>query len=346
MATMTPTTPGPFARLDALPRRRYTAGPTPVKYLRDLSLTLDGPEIWIKRDDLLGLALGGNKTRKLEFLVADALTKGADTLITMGGVQSNHCRLTLAAARQEGLDCRLLLAEDLRPDGTDGPNLPEFTGNFLLFDLMGADIEVYPHGHDLAGRAAELAAELTARGRTPYIIPTGGSTMTGALGYTDCAREILAQSAALGVEWDAVVVASGSAGMQAGLVAGFDAAGSDLTVTGVSVMNPRDVQEELVGGLADEVASFLGTGPVPRDRVKVLDEYVGAGYTLPTDAMVEAVRLFATTEGVLLDPVYTGKAAAGLIDLVHRGVFDPDGKVLFLHSGGVPGLFARAGYFA
>lgn len=335
----------PVDRLDTLPRRRYTTGPTPVTHLRDLGLALGGPEIWIKRDDQLGLALGGNKTRKLEFLVADALTAGADTLITLGGVQSNHCRLTLAAARQEGLDCRLLLAEDLRPDATEGPNPPEFTGNFLLFDLLGADTEVHPHGHDLAGRAVELAAELTEEGRTPYIIPTGGSTATGALGYVDCAREILAQSVDLGMEWDAVVVASGSAGMQAGLVAGVDAAGADLPVVGVSVMNPQATQEEMVGDLADDVAFFLGAGPVPRDRVRVLDDYVGAGYTLPTDAMVEAVRLFATTEGVLLDPVYTGKAAAGLIDLVRRGIFAPDGKILFLHSGGVPGLFARAGYF-
>lgn len=334
--------------LSAVPRRRYTAGPTPLERLDRLSTELNGPRIWIKRDDLLGLAQGGNKTRKLEFLIADALAHGADTLVTMGGVQSNHCRLTLAAARREGLACHLVLEEDLGPEGDpipteSGGNPPEYTGNFLLFDLLGADsVDVHPHGTDLPARAQELAGELEGRGRRPYVIPVGGSNVTGALGYVDCAQELLPQFAEAGLESPSIVCPSGSAGMQAGLIVGFHGSDNRFPVIGINVSRTRAEQEPKIAGLVAETASFLELPDVPPEAVVGLGDYVGPGYALPTPEMVEALRLFARTEGIVLDPVYTGKAAAGLVNLARSGRFGPDDDIVFIHSGGVPGLYARA----
>lgn len=337
--------------LNEFPRRSYTDGPTPLEHLPNLSAELGGPQIWIKRDDRLGLTQGGNKTRKLEFLIADALKQGADSLITVGGVQSNHCRLTLAAARREGLDCHLIVEEDLgsegAPLGPAGSNPPEFTGNFLLFDLLGADsVEVLGNGADLSARAEQLAAELQAAGKTPYIIPVGGSNVTGALGYVDCAHELLDQFAAAELDVSTVVTPSGSAGMQAGLVVGFHDAERETAVLGINVSRSQADQEPKIDSLVQATASRLGRAEVPRELVVGLGDYVGTGYALPTEGMVEAVRLFARTEGILLDPVYTGKAAAGLIDLIRKGRFTPDDTVVFIHSGGVPGLYARTQAFA
>ncbi|WP_181275556.1 D-cysteine desulfhydrase [Brevibacterium oceani] len=337
--------------LNAFPRRTYTDGPTPLEHLPRLSAELGGPQIWVKRDDRLGLTQGGNKTRKLEFLIADALEQGADCLITVGGVQSNHCRLTLSAARREGLDCHLIVEEDLGPTGSAlgpaGANPPEFTGNFLLFDLLGADsVEVLGNGADLLGRAEELAAELRRAGRSPYVIPVGGSNVTGAFGYVDCAQELLGQFADADLDVTTVVTPSGSAGMQAGLVVGFHAAESETSVLGINVSRSQADQEPKIEDLVQATAARLGLMEVPRGSVVGLGDYVGTGYALPTEGMVEAVRLFARTEGILLDPVYTGKAAAGLIDLVRSGRFAPDDTVVFIHSGGVPGLYARTQAFA
>ena len=337
--------------LNEIPRRRYTAGPTPLEHLRRLSAELGGPQVWIKRDDRLGLTQGGNKTRKLEFLIADALKQGADTLITVGGVQSNHCRLTLSAARTEGLDCHLIVEEDLGPDGTAlgpaGANPPEHTGNFLLFDLLGADsVTVLGHGADLLGEAEILAEKLRGEGRIPYVIPVGGSNPIGALGYVDCAHELLDQFAAVGMDSPTIVTPSGSAGMQAGLVVGLHSEGSTVPIIGINVSRTQAEQEPKIVNLVDSTARFLNLPPVPRDATSGLGDYVGTGYALPTPEMVEAVRLFARTEGILLDPVYTGKAAAGLIDLIRSGRFSSEDAVVFVHSGGVPGLYARTQAFA
>jgi D-cysteine desulfhydrase len=323
--------------LARFPRRRYTPHTTPIEKLERLSRELGGPEIYVKRDDLLGLAAGGNKTRKLEFLVADALEQGADTLITVGAVQSNHCRLTLAAAVKEGLNCRLVLEERV-----PGSYEPDASGNNFLYRLLGAEsIKVVPGDSDLAAAMSDVAEELAREGRKGYVIPGGGSNALGALGYVACAQELLAQTFDLGLQLDRLVCASGSGGTHAGLVAGLVGMNAPLPVTGISVRAAKAPQKEKLHQLANETAELLGIqSGVSREAFTVVDEYVGEGYSLPTDEMVEAVRLFARLEGILLDPVYTGKAAAGLIGLIRQGAFKAGEKVLFLHTGGSPALYA------
>ena len=324
--------------LKDLPRRRYTLnGPTPIHRLGRLAEHLGGPDLFIKRDDLLGLTAGGNKTRKLEFLVADALSQQADTLITCGAVQSNHCRLTLAAAVVEGLRCHLVLEERVA-----GSYDPDASGNNFLYRLLGVEgVTVVKGGSDMMAAMQEVADTLSARGRRPYIIPGGGSNPTGATGYVDCAVETEAQIAAQGLRIDRVVCASGSAGTHAGLVAGFRGCGTNRPVVGVNVSRTKEEQEPIVHELAVETARHVQVGSeVPREAVLCFGDYVGPGYSLPTAGMVEAVQLLARLEGVLLDPVYTGKAMAGLIDLVRKGYFSADENVLFVHTGGSPALYA------
>ena len=322
--------------LARFPRRRYTEGWTPLEKMERLSKQLGGPDLFIKRDDLLGLAAGGNKTRKLEFLVADALARGADTLITCGAVQSNHARLTLAAAAKEGLKCRLVLEERVPASYKD-----DASGNNFLYQLLGVEaIMVVPAGSDMAAAMQKVAGEVAALGRKAYVIPGGGSNPLGALGYVACAEEILAQTFALDIHLDHVVCASGSAGTQAGLVVGLVGNNSNLPLTGINVSRSRQEQEPKVYKLAQETAAILGVkGGVPREAVTCLGDWVGPGYSLPTPEMIEAVRMLAQVEGILLDPVYSGKAMAGLIGLVRQGVFKRGDQVLFVHTGGAPALY-------
>jgi D-cysteine desulfhydrase len=291
----------------------------------------------MKRDDLLGLAGGGNKTRKLEFVVADALQKGSDTLITCGAVQSNHCRLTLAAAVKEGLECHLVLEERVA-----GSYNPKASGNNFLFHLMGvAGIKVVPGGSDMMAAMQDVADKLRTEGKKPYIIQGGASNEIGALGYVACAQEILSQSFEQGLHFDHVVCASGSAGTHAGLVTGLVGSNSRLPVVGINVSRPKDIQENLVFSLVKKTADLLGIRQaIPREAVRCFDDYVGPGYSLPSSAMVDAVKLIARTEAILMDPVYTGKAMAGMIDLVKKGFFGPAEKLLFVHTGGSPGIYA------
>ena len=322
--------------LAKFPRRRYTDGRTPIEKLARLSAELGGPTIYIKRDDLLGLAGGGNKTRKLEFLVAEALDQGADTLITCGAVQSNHCRLTLAAAVKEGLKCRLVLEERV-----PGSYKPESGGNNFLFQLMGVEkITVAPGGSDMMAAMQSVADEVVGEGRKAYVIPGGGSNPVGATGYAACAEEILAQLFDVGINIDRIICASGSAGTHAGLVTGFYGNNSNLPVIGINVSRPKSDQEELVYDLVQRTAEHVGiNSDIAREAVVCFDEYVGPGYSLPTPEMAEAVRMLARLEGVLIDPVYTGKAMAGLIDLVRKGTFNKDENILFVHTGGSPALY-------
>ena len=323
-------------------RRRYTEGQTPIEKLGRFSQSIDGPNLYIKRDDLLGLAGGGNKTRKLEFHVADALKQGADTLITCGGVQSNHCRLTLAAAVKEGLQCRLVLSE-IDP----GSYNPEAGGNVLLYHLLGVEkIKTVPWGTDLMGELQSAADEAIADGRKPYIIPMGGSDPVGVLGYIACAEEIMAQTFASVLDIQHIVLACGSAGTYSGLLLGLHGNNCKIPVTGISVLNPKGVLESRTFELMQQTMVYMGIDiKVPREDIVCFDEYLGTGYTRPTAEMIEAVKLLARIEGVLLDPTYTGKAMAGLIDLVKKGYFGKNDNVLFLHTGGAPGLYAKSSLF-
>lgn len=323
-------------------RRRYTEGPTPIEKLTRLSAKLEGPNIFVKRDDMLGLAGGGNKTRKLEFVVAEALEQGADTLITCGAVQSNHCRLTLAASVKEGLKCRLVLEE--RVPGTYNSNA---SGNNFLFKLLGVEsVKVVPGGSDMKAEMQDVANDVANEGHKAYVIPGGASSPLGALGYVACAEEVLAQTFEAGLAIDNIVCASGSAGTHAGLISGFYGNNSGIPVTGINVSRKKDVQEEIVHNLARKTAELIGIPiEIPCDAVTCFDEYVGPGYSLPTEQMTKAVKMVAETEGILLDPVYTGKTMAGLIDLVRKGYFKKGENILFVHTGGSPALFAYLDYF-
>ncbi len=325
--------------LARFPRRRYTQGQTPIEKLSRLSRALGGPTLYIKRDDLLGLAGGGSKTRKLEFLVADALGQQADTLITGGAVQSNHCRLTLAAAVREGMKCRLVLEERIA-----GSYRTDTGGNAFLFRLLGAEeILVVPGGSDMMREMQSLAEDVRGNGGKPYVIPVGGSNELGDIGYAACAVEILGQCFEMELIIDHLVCASGSGGTQAGLIVGFYGSHSPASVVGINVVRNKKDQEDIVHRLAADTAVYMGIpGDIPKDAVNCLDAYLGPGYSLPTTEMAEAVRLVARTEGILLDPCYTGKAMAGLLDLVRKGFFREEDRVLFLHTGGIPALYAHS----
>ena len=329
-------------QLDRFPRVRPGHLPTPLEPLARLSAHLGGPTLWIKRDDCTGLATGGNKTRKLEFLVADALAQGADTLITLGALQSNHARQTAAAAAKLGLKCVLVLEERV----SQSTDAYRHNGNVLLDRLLGATVKYVPRDSSMTAATEMTADEVRRAGGRPYVIPGGGSTAIGALGYVGCALEILQQAAGLGVRIDRAVHATGSSGTQAGLIAGFDGMRSGVRVLGITVGRPRDNQEKNVARLLDATWAHLGTGAAAHDNIEANDQYFGEAYGIPTPAMKEAVGLLAETEGVLLDPVYSGKAMSGLIDLVRRRAFGKDENIVFVHTGGQAGLFAYEPAFA
>jgi len=330
--------------LSRFPRRRYTLSPTPIEPLPRFSAALAascpggrGPEVWIKRDDLLGLSPGGNKTRKLEFLVADALAQGADTLITCGAPQSNHCRITLAAAVKEGLQCRFVIEERVPDSYRD-----DASGNHFLFRLYGVEaITVVPVGTDMTAAMQRVADELASQGRKGYLIPGGGSNALGGLGYVACAQELQQQCFDLGATFDRVVVGSGSSGTHGGLLAGFLGNRIAVPIVGVGVSRDPPQQVPLVHQEAQAVCELLGLDlRVPHDAVHCIGGYWQPKYSLPNARMVEAVQLLARSEGILLDPVYTGKVMAGLIGLARVGELRAGERVLFLHTGGMPSLFA------
>ena len=312
--------------LACFPRRGYVQEATPLEFLPAFSKALDNKvNIWIKRDDLLPGAGGGNKTRKLDFSIADALAQGADTIITCGAVQSNHCRLTLSWAVKEGLECHLVLEERV-----PGSYKPEASGNNFLYQLLGvSSISVVPGGSDMAAEMEKKAEMLRREGRKPYIVPGGASNPVGALGYVQCAQELMQQMFAQGLNFDHIIVPSGSAGTHAGFLLGLLGCHMDIPVTGIGVNRKKPVQEEAVYSLMRKTAEYMGVAmDIPREAVLAYDDYVGPGYSLPTDAMVEAVKLLARTESILLDPVYSGKAMSGLIDLVRKDHFKKGANLL------------------
>ena len=316
--------------------------PTPLEFMPRMSESLGGPRLWIKRDDCTGLATGGNKTRKLEFLIADAIEKGADMVVTQGAVQSNHVRQTAAAACKFGLDCHALLERRV-PDRADDY---ETTGNVLFDQMFGTSLEFRPAGLDMNAEAMAVTEKLAAAGRKPYFIPGGGSNEIGALGYVSCAFELLDQIKAnnLNVGW--IVLATGSAGTHAGMLAGLHAAGSTIPVMGISVRQPEDKQIAAVHKLAVLTAAQLTDTPLGVEKVIVDDGYVGAGYGQPTQGTLDAINLIARREGLLFDPVYSGKGLAGMIGLAGQNFFESDKDVIFLHTGGAAALFAYGNQLA
>ena len=329
-------------KLTHFPRVRITHSPTPLEFMPRLTEALGGPNLYIKRDDCTGLGTGGNKTRKLEFLMGEAQAQKADVIITQGATQSNHARQTVAIAAKMGMQCEILL------ENRTGFTEPEYkhSGNVFLDVLYGARVQEFPGGTDMNAAMAVLAEQLRAKGKRPYIIPGGGSNAVGALGYVVCALEMVDQFNNLGLNVDHVVHATGSAGTQAGLVAGLQGSRSLIPVLGIGVRAPQPVQEQSVYNLAVKTAELLGVpGAVSRESVVANCNYVGDGYGLPTPGMVEAVTMLARLEGILLDPVYSGKGMAGLIDLCRKGFFKKGQNIVFLHTGGAVGLYGYTHVF-
>jgi L-cysteate sulfo-lyase len=307
--------------------------PTPVMEMKRLSEELGGPRIFVKRDDQTGLATGGNKARKLEFLIADALAQDADTVLTVGGPQSNHARQTAAAAAMYGLRSVLVLT---------GSSPPEWNGNLLLDDLLGAEVR-WAGDDPLEEVLSGAANEVERAGHRPYVIPLGGSTPVGARGYVAAMEELMPQLDKLGVQVDAIILPTGSGGTQAGMLVGARAVGFDGQIVGISVASDgnamRGILRELVPGTAESLGLKLA---VEDSDLVVYDDYLGQGYGALGDPEREAIRLVARLEAVLLDPVYTGRAMAGFLHLIKQGVFVSGQNILFWHTGGTSGLFAYA----
>ena len=323
--------------LSRFPRVRLAHLPTPLEFLPRLTQHLGGPRIFVKRDDCTGLGTGGNKTRKLEFLMADAQQQGATTVITQGAVQSNHARQTAAAACRLGMKCELVFEKRV----TDPTEPYKESGNVFLDHMFGAHIREVEKGSDMNAAMEDVADELREQGETPYIIPGGGSNPIGALGYVGCALEIIEQCSERDIVPDRIVHATGSAGTQAGLLVGVKASNSGIPIHGIGVNAPRDIQEQKVFALSEETADFVGApGVVARDDVVANCDYVGDGYGVPTQAMNDAVILLARLEGLLFDPVYSGKGLAGMLDLIAKGEIGRDETVIFVHTGGAAALFA------
>jgi L-cysteate sulfo-lyase len=329
--------------LSRFPRVFLAHLPTPLEKMDRLSAELGGPEIWIKRDDCTGLSTGGNKTRKLEFLMAEAQAQGADMVMTHGATQSNHARQTAAFAAKLGMACRILLEDRT---GSNDANY-RTNGNVLLDHLHGAVTETCKGIADMNAELERRADILRQTGRRVYAIPGGGSNATGALGYVNCAFELVGQANDRGLVIDHLVTATGSAGTQAGLITGLKAINAGIPLLGFGVRAPQAKQEENVFNLAVKTAAKLGCeGVVQRADVVADTGYVGPGYGIPQADTLEAIRMFAELEGILLDPVYSGKGAAGLIDYCRKGRFKKGERVVFLHTGGSAALFAYDAVFA
>lgn len=324
-------------KLTTLPRLRLATLPTPLHRAEHLSAALGGPDIWFKRDDLTGFGLGGNKVRKLEFLGADAVAQGADVIVTGAGAQSNHVRTTVAVARRLGLACRVVFHSS-RP--------PETQGNLLLDELMGAEI-VFTDNPDRSQLDQRIVAEgerLKAEGRKPYVIGRGGASALGCASYVAGVRELTEQLIDIQLQPDHLVCAVGSCGTLAGLIAGTRWLQAGYRLQGITVSRPRQEVLARLQRLAAETAELLDLTLellFDQTQVNIYDDYIGPGYGIPTPACIEAIRLAAQTEGIFLDPVYTGKAMAGLIDLIRKGQIVKGETVVFLHTGGWPALFAH-----
>jgi D-cysteine desulfhydrase family pyridoxal phosphate-dependent enzyme len=334
-------------KIAGFPRKELIHLPTPLRRLDSLTAALGGPEIWVKRDDLTGLAFGGNKSRKLEFIMADALNKGCDAIITWAGVQSNWCLQTAAAARRFGLQPVLVLFQT-------SELAPEVDGNLLLDRILGADVRIQQaeKGKVVSLEAAEkilnqVTDEVRGQGHKPYVVSVGGSMPAmsmdkplGAISYVLAFAELEEQARSQSVDITHIVHATGSGGTQAGLVVGAKAAGEGVRVIGISVSDEKESFARIVRTIAAGTETALGLAPsIGEEDVIVLDEYLKEGYGIVNREVAEAIRIVFSREGIVLDPVYTGKAMAALVDLIRKGYFKKDDRVVFFHTGGTPALF-------
>ena len=308
--------------------------PTPIEHLKNVSQHLDGPNIFIKRDDCTGLATGGNKTRKLEFLIPDAIKNKAELIVTVGAIQSNHARQTAAACSLKGLKCLIILEQRLK----DPPDAYMNSGNVFLNKLLGAEIMLCPKDQDILEYSTKVVEDIKSKGTNVYFIPGGGSNSIGALGYVECFNEILKENNKY--NFTHIVHATGSSGTQAGLLAGKKYFQSQLQIIGISVRHEKKIQEEKVYNEAKKTCEKLKCDVLDRSEVVAYDDYVGSGYGEPTDGMIEATNLLAKKEAILLDPVYSGKGFAGLIGLINQKKFTKKDNILFIHTGGAVSLSA------
>lgn len=324
--------------LTRFPKVNVVSRPTPIDELVRLRKAIDcKPRIFVKRDDTTIAGLGGNKNRKLQYVMADAREQDADVVITTGGVQSNHCRQTLALARLLGMDCHLILTGE-------EPTIRQ--GNCLIFTIMGAKLHFIGAEGDAEEEMRTIAEELRASGKRPYIIPLGASTPLGSLGYVEAMMEITTQAEALGVAFRYCFIPTGSCGTQAGIEVGVRELYPKMQVHGISVNRDAQSHQETLAELVSGIYDLLGMSRVVKPPEFVIhDQYYGEGYAIPTKEGNEMIKMLATTEGLILDPVYTGKAMSGLVDLLRLGALDDAEAVLFLHTGGFPALFAMAEQF-
>ena len=308
--------------------------PTPIEHLKNITKYLGGPNIFIKRDDCTGLATGGNKTRKLEFLIPDAIKNKAELIVTVGAVQSNHARQTAAACALVGLKCLIILEQRLK----NPPEAYMKSGNVFLDKLFGADVKVCPKDEDVLEYSEKLIKDIKSKGTNVYFIPGGGSNPVGALGYVECLNEIIKDNKKY--NFSQIIHATGSSGTQAGLLAGRKYFNFNIPVTGICVRHKKDIQVDKVYMEAKKTCEKLQCKILDKSDVIVYDEYIGSGYGEPTKGMIEATKLLAKKEAILLDPVYSGKAFAGLIDLIEKKKFTKNDNVLFIHTGGAVSLSA------
>ena len=308
--------------------------PTPIEHLKNITKYLGGPNIFIKRDDCTGLATGGNKTRKLEFLIPDAIKNKAELVVTVGAVQSNHARQTAAACTLMGLKCLIIFEQRLK----DAPEAYKKSGNVFLDKLFGADIKICPQNEDVTKYTEKIIKDMKSKGTNVYFIPGGGSNAVGALGYVECLNEIIKENNKY--NFTQIVHATGSSGTQAGLLAGKKYFNCNIPITGICVRHKKDIQIDKVYTEAKKACEKLQCEILDKSDVIVYDEYIGSGYGEPTEGMVEATKLLAKKEAILLDPVYSGKGFAGLIGLIKNKKFTKNDNVLFIHTGGAVSLSA------
>tara|TARA_Y100001960_G_scaffold173110_1_gene181461 strand:+ start:153 stop:1175 length:1023 start_codon:yes stop_codon:yes gene_type:complete len=333
-------------QLSKYPRVKLIHSPTPLEYLENLTQHLNGPDIYIKRDDCTGLAFGGNKSRKLEFLIGDALKNKADVVITAGAVQSNHCRQTAAAATKFGMECIIVA----KPSWSK-----EYNGNLFLDELLGAKLVLLEEDNEALDQGGKLSmektienlmADLKTKGKNPYYIPVGGSNSIGSLGYISMTMELIAQANEMGIEIGSMVAASGSGGTQTGMILGADVEKSGIQTVGMAISSDATVVIPKLKDLCNQTSEYYELGLSYEEKDIIFnDNYIGEGYGIPSEEMIEAVKLLARKEGIILDPVYSGKAFAGMVDLIKKGYFDKSKAVVFIHTGGTPALFVYSDSF-